>query len=106
MYELFGNILILLGSIFVLIASIGLLRLPDLYLKMHAATKAGTLGTGLVLLGVAIQSKNIHIFTEVLLLILFIGITNPISAHLIAKVEAKSKNLDFAEVSEKPLDEK
>ena len=55
MIEFIANILTLIGSIFVLIASIGLYRLPGLYLKMHAATKAGTLGSGLELLGVAMQ---------------------------------------------------
>lgn len=89
MIEFIANILTLIGSIFVLIASIGLYRLPGLYLKMHAATKAGTLGSGLVLLGVAMQIGNIYTMTEVALLILFISITNPISAHLIAKVAAK-----------------
>ncbi len=88
MIELIGNLLILIGSSFALIASIGLYRLPGLYLKMHAATKAGTLGCGLLLTGVAVQIANIHILTEILLLILFIGITNPISAHLIAKIES------------------
>jgi len=91
MLELIGNILILLGAISGLIATIGLCRLPGLYLKMHAATKAGTLGCGLVLLGVAIQIGNLHYLTEALLLILFIAITNPISAHLIAKVAEKQK---------------
>jgi multicomponent Na+:H+ antiporter subunit G len=89
MLETLGNLLILIGCLFALIAAIGLFRLPGLFLKMHAATKAGTLGCGLVLLGVAIQTGNVHTLTEAVLLILFIGITNPISAHLIAKANDK-----------------
>lgn len=92
MLDLIGNILILMGAIFSFVAALGLCRLPGLYLKMHAATKAGTLGSGLVLLGVAIQIGNLHALTEVVLLILFIAITNPISAHLIAKVADKNLN--------------
>jgi multicomponent Na+:H+ antiporter subunit G len=88
MFELIGNILILIGAIFTLIASFGLYRLPGLYLKMHAATKAGTLGCGLILLGVGLQLKDLHSITEIILLILFISITNPISAHLIAKTSS------------------
>ena len=84
--EIFANILILIGSIFMCIAALGLWRLEDLYLKMHAATKAGTLGCGLILLGVGSQIKNLHSFTEIILLIIFIAITNPISAHLIGKL--------------------
>ena len=89
MPNLLGNVLILIGSIFALISCIGLYRFESLYLKMHAATKAGTLSTGLVLLGVGIQMNNLHSFTEIILLILFIGITSPISAHMIAKVAQK-----------------
>ncbi len=92
MLILVGNLLILFGSIFMLIAAIGVWRLADLYLKMHAATKAGTLGTGLILLGVGIQLKNLHSFTEIILLIIFIIITNPISAQLIGKLYYLSQN--------------
>ncbi|MEM9242490.1 MAG: monovalent cation/H(+) antiporter subunit G [Pseudomonadota bacterium] len=91
MLDVFGNLLLFIGALFALIAAIGLYRLPGLYLKMHAATKAGTLGTGLILLGVAIQLRNLHTLTEVILLVLFISITNPISAHLIAKVNLAIK---------------
>ena len=81
----------MVGAIFALIAAIGLLRLPGLYLKMHAATKAGTLGSGMILLGVALQMKTAHNITQIILLILFIAITNPISAHLIAKTWASRR---------------
>ena len=77
--------LIAFGVIFSLIAAIGLLRFKGLFLKMHAATKVDTLGTGCTLLGVALQMQTPHVITEALLLILFIAITNPISAHLIGK---------------------
>ena len=81
-----SNFLILLGTIFMCIAALGLWRLKSLYLKMHAATKAGALGCGLILFGVGMQIKNLHSFTEIILLIIFIAITNPISAHLIGKI--------------------
>lgn len=93
MLELTGNIFTLIGSIFTLIAAIGLCRMPGIYLKMHAATKAGTLGVGLILIGVAMKIGNIHVLTEVILLVLFVGITNPISAHLIAKIALKRQKI-------------
>lgn len=86
MTKLLGNCFILLGSISMLIATIGLWRLPKLYMKMHAATKAGTLGCGLILLGVALQIDNIHGIAELILLIFFIATTSPISAQLIGKI--------------------
>lgn len=85
MLNLLNNTLILIGSIFILIAAIGLLRLPNIYLKMHAAAKSATLGAGLVLFGVGMQVKEVSGVTEIFLLIMFIALTNPISSHLIAK---------------------
>ena len=86
MLTLVGILLILIGALFILISAIGVLRLSGLYLKMHAATKAGTLGCGLIFLGAGIQLKNLHSLTEIFLLIIFIAITNPISAHLLGKL--------------------
>ena len=81
-----GNLLILIGALFMLIAAIGVYRFSNLYLKMHAATKAGTLGCGLILFGCGMQLKNLRSFTEIILLIIFIALTNPISAQLIGKL--------------------
>ena len=50
--------LIVIGSLFALTASIGLLRLPDLYTRMHAASKAGTLGSCVMLLALAVHSND------------------------------------------------
>lgn len=85
MLGLISSLFVLAGAIFCLIASIGLYRLPGLYAKMHAATKTATLACGFMLIGVAIYLGNIHTYTEVILLIFFIAVTNPISAHYIAK---------------------
>lgn len=74
-----------------LVAAIGVWRFDDLFLKMHAATKAGTLGAGLTLLGVGLALKDLHGITEIILLIFFIALTNPISAHLIARVSQHRK---------------
>jgi len=85
MFNFLGLFLIFSGSIICLVAAIGLYRLPGLFAKMHAATKTATLACGLVLLGVAMNLNELHTYTEVIILIIFIAITNPISAHYIAK---------------------
>lgn len=85
MLELIGNILIFVGACFNLIASLGLFRLKGPFLKMHAGTKAATVSNGFILVGVGLQMKGAHQLTDIFLLILFIAITNPISAHLIAR---------------------
>lgn len=86
MLNCLGAILIFIGSSICFIASIGVYRLPGLFAKMHAATKTATLSCALVLAGVALHLNSVHTYTEVLILIIFIAITNPISAHYIAKV--------------------
>ena len=54
MSELIVALLIAAGCLFCLVAAVGIVRLPDTLIRMHAATKAGTLGTGLILAGVAV----------------------------------------------------
>ncbi len=78
-------ICMLIGSLFILIAAIGIWRMPDLLMRMHAATKAGTLGAGLVLIGVVFYFQKWSVTIEALLTILFIFITAPIASHLLAR---------------------
>tara|TARA_R100000935_G_C2834057_1_gene166968 strand:- start:2386 stop:2805 length:420 start_codon:yes stop_codon:yes gene_type:complete len=73
------------GAIFVLFASIGLLRMPDTYLRISVTTKAATLGIGLILIAAAIHFQNFSITTRIFAIILFILLTAPISAHLIGR---------------------
>ena len=77
--------LLVIGSSFTLIAALGLLRLPDIYTRMHAASKAGTLGSGLLLVTLGIQSGDTGTLTRSLAGVVFFLLTAPISAHLLAK---------------------
>jgi multicomponent Na+:H+ antiporter subunit G len=83
--DVVAAILLLIGSIFTLSASIGLLRLPDVYSRMHAASKAGTLGSCVILLALAVVEADISVATRVVAAIIFFIITAPISAHLLAR---------------------
>ncbi|TDH38822.1 monovalent cation/H(+) antiporter subunit G [Pseudohoeflea suaedae] len=76
---------VLIGSFFALVASIGLLRLPDLYSRMHAASKAGTMGSGLLLIALAVHAADAGVFARALAGVVFFLLTAPISAHLLAK---------------------
>ena len=78
-------VLILVGSGFTLTASLGLLRLPDLYTRMHAASKAGTLGSCVVLLALAVHADDPAISLRALAGVVFFMLTVPISSHLLAK---------------------
>lgn len=75
----------LLGAIFILLAAIGLIRMPDAYLRISVTTKAATLGIGLLLLAAAIHFQDFSITTRVMAIILFILLTAPVSGHLIGR---------------------
>jgi multicomponent Na+:H+ antiporter subunit G len=77
--------LLVVGSVFSFLAALGILRLPDLYTRMHAASKAGAVGAGLMLLGVALASFDGAVFLRAFLGILFLLLTTPVSAHLLAR---------------------
>jgi len=83
MLDIIGNTSIALGVAFFLISGLGLLRMPDTITRMHAATKASTLGSVLVILGIACIMPAL--WFKLLLLALFILLTNPLSASILAR---------------------
>jgi multicomponent Na+:H+ antiporter subunit G len=74
-----------LGAIFILLASVGLIRMPDLYLRISVTTKAATLGIGLILIAAAIYFNELGITSRVLAIITFILLTAPVGAHMIGR---------------------
>ncbi|SDG40606.1 monovalent cation/H(+) antiporter subunit G [Psychroflexus sediminis] len=74
-----------LGALFVLLAAIGTLRMPDQYLRISVNTKAATLGVGLLLTAAALFFLDLSVTTRVIAVIIFIFITAPVSAHLIGR---------------------
>jgi multicomponent Na+:H+ antiporter subunit G len=77
--------LVIVGSLFALTAAIGLLRLPDFYTRMHAAAKAGTLGSCVMLIALATYADDLAVATRALGGVMFFLLTAPVSAHLLAK---------------------
>lgn len=78
-------ILFFIGSVFILIAALGLVRFKDLYSRMHATTKATSFGILLLLLAVSIYFNSWNIYIKAVLVIVFIYLTAPLAAHSIAK---------------------
>ena len=78
-------ILVVAGALFGALAALGTLRLPDLYTRLHAASKAGAVGAGFILLAVALSSFDAAVALRAVLGILFIVLTTPLSAHLLAR---------------------
>ncbi len=77
--------LVLAGGLFGFIAAVGMLRLPDMITRMHASTKAGTLGGGLIMMAVAIHFAEIGITLRAAAAILFLLLTAPVAAHVIGR---------------------
>lgn len=78
-------VLLVSGAFFALVSTIGLLRMPDLPTRMHATTKAGAFGAGLMLFAVALFFTDIGVTTRVIATVLFIMLTAPVAAHVIAR---------------------
>jgi multicomponent K+:H+ antiporter subunit G len=87
MLEILLSALILIGAGFTLIGSLGLLRLRDFYSRLHAPTKATTLGVGSLLLASAVffSNQDDGLSLHEVLVTLFLFITAPVGAHLMAK---------------------
>ena len=84
-------LLIVTGSLLALIAALGLVRLPDLFSRMHAASKAGTAGSGLLVLAVALSSSEWQVWVKCLATMAFFMLTAPIAAHLLAKAALRAR---------------
>ncbi|WP_124219313.1 monovalent cation/H(+) antiporter subunit G [Aquisalibacillus elongatus] len=100
MIKIIISLLLLSGTFFVLSGSLGILRFPDIYTRLHAATKAATLGVAGVLLGafLFLYVENGIISGKLILGIIFILITAPVSGHMISRA-AHSKGVELWEHS-------
>ena len=84
---------LLLGSLFALVGAIGLYRLPDFFMRLHGPTKSTTLGVGGMVIASLIYfgSRGEGISLHELLITLFLFITAPVSAHMLAKAALQQK---------------
>ena len=78
-------VLWLVGAAFALLAAIGVLRMPDVFTRMQASTKASTLGLGCLLMGAALQMGDVGSFVRVSSIGVFILLTTPVAGHVIAR---------------------
>ena len=85
MTDWIGAILLLCGAALCLLAAAGVLRLPDFFMRMHAATKAGVVGCGLVLLGVGFAHGTAATWIKIAAAIFFLILTTPVAGHLLGR---------------------
>ena len=81
---------LLFGALMSLVASLGCLRLPDLYTRMHAATKSGTVGIMGIVIAMMIQLDDASVIFRGILVILFFLLTAPVAAHMIGRSAYRS----------------
>jgi multicomponent Na+:H+ antiporter subunit G len=79
------GIVLFSGAFFAFLAAVGIVRLPDFFSRMQASTKAQTLGLMGILSALAIHFQDLGVTTRALLVLLFVFITSPIAAHMIAR---------------------
>lgn len=91
MQSMLCAVLVIIGALFIAIAGIGILRMPDLFIRMSCTTKATTLGTGFIMLAVAVRFPELEIMTRTLAITLFTFLTAPVAAHMIARAAYVSR---------------
>lgn len=85
MIELILSVCMIVGASLMLLASIGIIRLPDLPTRMHASTKSGALGTSLIMVAVALAFSDMAVSARAFAIISFIILTAPVAAHVIGR---------------------
>lgn len=83
--DILAALFILGGSFFMLVASLGVFRMPDLLTRMHATTKSGVLGAGLIMIGVMLYFMDSSVAFKALAVVAFTTVTSPIAAHAIGR---------------------
>ncbi len=78
-------VLLISGSFFVIVGGIGLLRLPDFYTRVHAASITDTVGAWLIILGLLLQAGLTLVGIKLILILLFLVLTSPLSSHALTK---------------------
>lgn len=83
--EAFASICLLVGAAFMLVASLGVARMPDLFSRMQAAAKAGTVAIGLLLLGLSLELRSTEATLRAVAVLVFYLLTAPVATHMIAR---------------------
>ena len=90
MTDVATGMLWIVGSAFAFLAALGVLRMPDVFTRMQASTKASTLGLGCLLIGAALQLADLASIIRVVSIGAFILLTTPVSAHVIARASYRA----------------
>ncbi|MEW5727427.1 MAG: monovalent cation/H(+) antiporter subunit G [Pseudomonadota bacterium] len=73
------------GSVFILVGTLGLLRLPDVFTRLHGAGMTDTLGAGLLVAGMLMQTTDWLVAAKLVLILVFLAFTSPMTSHALAR---------------------
>lgn len=90
MIDVLTALMWIVGSLFALLAAAGVLRMPDVFTRMQASTKASTLGLGCLLFGAALQLGDLASAIRLVSIGAFLLLTTPVSAHVIARASYRA----------------
>jgi len=85
MKDIIVSLLLWAGALFTLLGALGTLRMPDLYTRLQASTKAGTLGVSCIMVAAALHFMDLAVAVRAVLVVAFLFLTAPVAAHIIAR---------------------
>jgi multicomponent Na+:H+ antiporter subunit G len=85
MTDLVASVAIVLGTVLGVLSAVGILRMPDVYIRLQVASKASSLGVALLMLGVAVHFSELGVSVRALLVVVFLFLTSPVAAHVIGR---------------------
>ena len=91
MAQILSSTLFLVGVAFMLIAAMGVVRMPDIFMRLHCSTKSATLGLGCVVLGAALHFGEFAIWARAIAVVVFIFVTAPVAAHILGRAAYLSR---------------
>ena len=90
-FDILSWVFLLGGSFFTLVGAIGVIRLPDLFTRLHAAGLTDTMGAGLILTGLMFQSGGFLITVKLILVLGFLWFSSPVSTYALARAMAPNR---------------
>ncbi len=104
--EIIGAVFLLIGSVFLFLGGLGIFRMPDVYNRLQAGTKATTLGGMSLILGVGflMVETNWTWMVKTAIIVVFIAFSNPISSHALARAMYKRKRYPLITSKEENMD--
>jgi multicomponent Na+:H+ antiporter subunit G len=91
MGEIVVGIFLIIGSLVILLAGLGVVKMPDIYLRMSATAKAATLGISIILISTGFHFGTTEIISRTTLIVVFLMITAPVASHLLGRAAYLNK---------------